>query len=268
MRKNRFIIAAAIVGAMAIAAPAGAAPAAPAAAAAPVSPILAARPGAAADSLPAGITKFADDAIAYRPPTLAPGPHPLIVLLHGAGQSADELIPVFRSEADKRGLILLAPKSAGDTWDLIASAARFHGKAPKNGELPEFGPDVARIDAALAAVFKQAAIDPKHIVLAGFSDGAGYALSLGLANPTLFHGVLAFAPGMMIAPGRVSLAQRLFIAHGRADRVIPIRVSRDGLAPALAAAGMTMQYRDFVGDHEVNRKALDEGLTFILRDTP
>jgi predicted esterase len=252
-----FIVAAAV---------AGAAPGAPATA--PVAPVLASRPGAVADSLPAGITKIADGAIIYRPPTLAPGPHPLIVLLHGAGQGADELIPVFRPEADQRGLILLAPKSAGGTWDLIVSAARFHGKPPKNGELPEFGPDVARIDAAMATVFQKAIIDPKHIVLAGFSDGASYALSLGLANPNLFHGVVAFAPGMMIAPGRVSLAQRIFIAHGRADRAIPIKVSRDGLAPALAAAGMKMQFRDFNGDHKINREALDEGLTFILQDTP
>jgi predicted esterase len=260
------IVAAAVAGAAVIARPALAAPAPPAAA--PVAPILAARPGAAADSLPAGLTKLADDAVIYRPPTLGPGPHPLIVLLHGAGQGANELIPVFRPEADKRGLILLAPKSAGDTWDLIVSAARFHGRPPKNGEMPEFGPDVARIDAALATAFQKAAIDPKHIILAGFSDGASYALSLGLANPGLFHGVVAFAPGMMIAPSRVSLAQRLFIAHGRADRAIPIRVSRDGLAPALAAAGMKMQYRDFNGAHDVNRKALDEGLTFVLQDAP
>jgi phospholipase/carboxylesterase len=260
------IVAPAVAGAAALSTTAVAAPAAPAAA--PVAPILASRPGAAADSLPAGLTKIAGDAIIYRPPSLAPGPHPLVVLLHGAGQAADELIPVFRSAADKRGLILLAPKSAGNTWDLIVSAERFHGKPPKNGEMPEFGPDVVRIDAAMATVFQKAAIDPNHIILAGFSDGAGYALSLGLANPTLFHGLLAFAPGMMISPGRVSLAQRIFIAHGRADRIIPIRVSRDGLVPAMTAAGMKIQYRDFVGGHDVNRKALDEGLTFVLQDTP
>lgn len=269
MRKNGFspfrvIVAAAVAATAATAA--GAAPVTPAKA--PVAPVLASRPGAAADSLPAGITKIADDAIIYRPPTLGPGPHPLIVLLHGAGQGADELIPAFRAEADKRGLILLAPKSSGSTWDLIASAERFRGRPPKNGEMPEFGPDVARIDAAMGSAFQKAAIDPKHVILAGFSDGASYALSLGLANPALFHGVLAFAPGMMIAPGRVSLAQRVFMAHGRADRAIPIRVSRDGLAPALATAGMKMQYRDFNGGHDINRKALDEGLTFVLQDAP
>ena len=80
--------------------------------------------------------------------------------------------------------------------------------------------------------------------------------------------MIAFAPGMMIAPPRVSLAQRLFIAHGRADRAIPIRVSRDVMVPALAAARMKMQFRDFNGDHKVDRKVLEEGLTFVLQDTP
>lgn len=257
-----------LAGALAVvsAAAAGAAPVKPAKT--PVARVLAARPGAVVDSLPPGITKIADGALIYRPRTLVPGPHPLIVLFHGAGQGADELMTVFRPEADKRGLILLAPKSAGDTWDLAASAARFHGRRPTNGEMPEFGPDVARIDAALATAFQKAAIDPRQVILAGFSDGASYALSLGLANPDLVHGILAFAPGMMIAPGRVSVAQRVFIAHGGTDRAIPIKVSRDGLAPSLAAAGMKVQFRSFYGGHEINRKALDEGLTFVLQDAP
>ncbi|MEO7366043.1 MAG: hypothetical protein ABIW03_06965 [Sphingomicrobium sp.] len=245
---------------------AGAAPVSPAKA--PVGRALTARPGAAVDTLPPGITKIADGAILYRPPTLVRGTHPLIVLLHGADQGADELISLFRREADQRGLILLAPKSAGGTWDLALSAARFHGRPPKNGEMPEFGPDVARIDAALSTAFQRTAIDPRLVILAGFSDGASYALSLGLANSELVHGILAFAPGMMIAPGQVSLTQRLFIAHGGTDRAIPIKVSRDGLAPALAAAGMKVQFREFYGGHEVNRKALDEGLTFVLQPAP
>lgn len=60
--------------------------------------------------------------------------------------------------------ILLAPDSRGRTWDFI---------------LGDYGPDVRFIDRALDHVFKRYNVHPGHIGIAGFSDGASYALSLG-----------------------------------------------------------------------------------------
>lgn len=232
----------------------------------PALPVLSSRPSAAADTLPPGITRLRNDAIAYRPARLPPGSHPLVVILHGNHGQPGDLLQAFKPHADNRGLILLAPKSSDRTWDLVADAARFRGGRPKHGEKPSFGPDVQRIDAALAEIFQKAAIDPGRVVLAGFSDGATYALSLGLANPKLFPGVLALTPGFMVAPKEADVGQRLFIAHGRTDRVIPIKGSRAGLAPALMAAGMKLRFQEFNGAHEVDRKAVEDGLAFALGD--
>ncbi|MEO8546738.1 MAG: PHB depolymerase family esterase [Sphingomicrobium sp.] len=225
---------------------------------------LSSRPGAAVDSLGPGITRLHDGAIAYRPAKLGPGAHPLVVLLHGNNRPPDELVQAFKSQADARGLILLAPKSSAGTWDLVADAARFHGGRPKGGDKPRFGPDVARIDAVLGETFAKANIDPAHVVLAGFSDGASYALSLGLANPGLFSAILALSPGLMVAPEAADAEQRLFIAHGRDDRMIAVAVSRDGLAPALSAAGMNVRLHLFNGGHEIDRRSLNDGLEFAL----
>lgn len=239
--------------------------AAPAAiAASPVEPVLVSRPNAAVTSLPAGLSRLGNGAVAYRPDRLAPGAAPLVVILHGRGGPSSRLLAEFKPEADARGLILLAPRSSETTWDLIIDAARYGGGRPREGASLRFGRDVARIDSALAEIFANAAIDPQRIVLAGFSDGASYALSLGLANPTLFRGIVAMSPGLMVAPDEADDTQRLFITHGRSDRVIPIKVSRDGLARALADAGMNVRFHQFNGSHEVDRKALREGLHFAL----
>ena len=121
------------------------------------------------------------DGLVYVPESVSPGKAaPLVVHLHGAGGDARQMVPLLEEQADARGLVLLAPDSRGRTWDVI---------------LREYGPDVAFLDRALEQVFARHAVDPKRLAIGGFSDGASYALSLGLINGTLFTHVLAFSPG-------------------------------------------------------------------------
>src|SRR6185295_17264118 len=124
-----------------------------------------------------GLQRLAGGAQLYVPDSLAlDRPAPFILLLHGAGGKGENMIRRFREEADRRGIILLAPDSADRTWDVMAAM----GDSP--GRMPGYGRDPARIDAALKEVFARYAIDPKKVAIAGFSDGAGYALSLGAEN--------------------------------------------------------------------------------------
>jgi predicted esterase len=87
-----------------------------------------------------------------------------------------------------------------------------------------YGPDVRRIDRLLAEV--AAAHLVEGLTVGGFSDGASYAVSLGIANGDLFNSVLASSPGFA-APLVQHGSPRLFISHGAKDRVLPIdRCSR------------------------------------------
>src|ERR1043166_2613292 len=108
---------------------------------------------------------------------------PLIILLHGAGQSSAEWFGSYGRRAESMRSILLAPDSRGQTWDVAYGG---------------FGPDVAFINHALQAVFSRYNVDARRIALAGFSDGASYALSLGLANGDVVPNVIAFSPGFMV----------------------------------------------------------------------
>jgi phospholipase/carboxylesterase len=162
-------------------------------------------------------------------------PAPLVVLLHGAGGSPAGMLPFVRTEAEARGVVVLAPKSGDATWDVIRSG---------------FGADVGAIDAALEQVFDRLPIDPARIVLAGFSDGASYALSLGLQNGGLFSRVVAFSPGFLVAPRRAGRPS-VFVSHGVADRVLPIDRCSRRLVPALRSEGYDVDYREFPDGHEV-----------------
>ena len=191
---------------------------------------LTARPQEVDDEGKAGERQLGG-AMLYVPP--GDGPKTLVLGLHGAGSSPEEPMALLRPHADRAGLILLAPKSQGPTWDVTMGG---------------FGPDVEAIDGLLEQVFSQYDVD--DVAVAGFSDGASYALSLGLTNGDLFDHVIGFSPGF-IALAQPTGMPRLFISHGTHDSVLPIgRTSRRGV-PRLRAAGYPVTYREFNGDHEV-----------------
>jgi predicted esterase len=176
------------------------------------------------------------DALLYVPAGYDPAtPAPLAVMLHGAGGTAEHGASLLAAVADAAGLVLLAPASRQPTWDVL------HGG---------FGPDVAFIDAALGAVFARCAIDPARVALGGFSDGASYALSLGLGNGDLFTHLIAFSPGF-IAPDEPVGEPRCYVAHGTRDAVLPIDRCSRRIVPQLERAGYEVRYREFEGPHTV-----------------
>ena len=162
-------------------------------------------------------------------------PAPVAVLLHGAGSDAHAGLSLLAGIADRAGLILIAPASRAPTWDVIAGG---------------YGPDVEVIDAALRDVFARYPVDPERVALGGFSDGASYALSLGISNGDLFTHLIAFSPGFS-SPARPEGRPRIFITHGVADRVLPIDRCSRRLVPALRGAGYEVTYEEFEGGHVV-----------------
>ena len=188
-------------------------------------------------SLGLGVTR--GDYLLHVPETYqTASPAPLMLWLHGAGGHAcDFLSPEQQSQADAAGMLLLVPTSKEYTWDVIVGRGRY-------------GPDVAAIDRALESMFRRYAIDPTRIAVGGFSDGASYALSLGITNGDLFTYVLAFSPGFMLPAGQRG-SPRIFVSHGTLDGVLPIDRCSRKIVPQLRHAGYGIRYREFEGDHAV-----------------
>jgi phospholipase/carboxylesterase len=162
-----------------------------------------------------------------------PEPRPLLVFFHGAGGTARHSLDLLGDLAARRGVLVLAPTSAGSTWDLLTGG---------------LGRDVAALDAALDEVSGRAAVI--RTAIGGFSDGGSYALSLGVANGELFDTVLAFSPGFL-APPALTGRPRIWISHGRADRVLPVDRCGRRVARELTAAGYDVRYEEFDGGHVV-----------------
>lgn len=175
-------------------------------------------------------------------------PAPLALMLHGAGGNAHHGLSLLKSFADASGLILLAPDSRGDTWDVI---------------LDRYGPDVTFIDSALAQTFEHYNVDTKRLAIGGFSDGASYALSLGITNGDLFTHVIAFSPGFMV-PTRQQGKPRLYVSHGTQDRVLPIDRCSRRIVPQVRRAGYDTTYREFDGPHTVPPDIAREAVKWFI----
>jgi phospholipase/carboxylesterase len=170
--------------------------------------------------------------VAYRTESSAP----LVLLLHGAGGHARQGLELLRNLADATGIILLAPASRERTWDLLIDR--------------RYGPDAIMIDRALEQTFSRYAIDPARLAIGGFSDGASYALSLGITNGDLFTHVLAFSPGFMAPAGRRG-SPHVFVSHGTRDGVLPINSCSRKIVSQLQRADYEVRYREFDGGHTI-----------------
>ena len=189
------------------------------------------------------------DGLMYVPGTYAPErPAPLLVALHGAGGTGANWrsLPAL---ADRHDLIVLAPDSRGATWDLV---------------LGGFGPDVEFLDRALRVVFERCRIDPARVALGGFSDGASYALSLGVSNGDLFTHLVACSPGFFSPEGRGVGRPRIFVSHGTRDTIIPVSTSREETVPELRRRGYDVTYREFDGPHRAPPEILEEAMSWFL----
>jgi predicted esterase len=189
------------------------------------------------------------DAILQLPKSTNNAPLPLLLFLHGATQSADDMFWYLDSAPDETGVAILAPNARDTTWDAITDS---------------FGPDVDFINRAVQRVFDTVAIDAARIAIGGFSDGATYAISLGLRNGDLFKRVAAFSPGFVI-DGPAQGKPRFFVSHGTQDRMLPIDRCGRRVTADLKTRGYEVTFREFDGGHGIPGDVMREGLRWVAR---
>ena len=135
------------------------------------------------------------------PPGGTPGGRALIVVLHGAGASAEQVLglayppsplSVWLDIAAREQLVVIAPDAGKGGWsDCFASSARVARKD-----------DVAFIDALIDDAIARHGVDPARVYLIGVSRGGWMAYAAATRLPhrlAAFSAVLAGMP----RPGRV-----------------------------------------------------------------
>jgi phospholipase/carboxylesterase len=204
---------------------------------------------AARGEMPLGVGDTQRDGRVYVP-AQAREKYPLMLLLHGAHGAGERIERRLQDLADQFGFIIVAPDSRGMTWDVTRGA---------------LGPDVDFIDRALAAIFARYPVDASHLAVAGFSDGASYALTIGIINGDLFTHVIAFSPGF-IATNYGFGRPPIFISHGTADEILPFNQTSKVYVPGLRHNGYRVRFRTFDGPHTIPHEVATEAMQWWLGD--
>ncbi len=172
----------------------------------------------------------------------ARGRAPVLLFMHGANRNPQPFIEAHRPYADDVGVMVVAPYSVSFNWDAVNGA---------------FGDDIVALDVMLQWVFYQVPADPQAIAISGFSDGAGYALSVGRANGDLFRRLVAYAPHSLY-PVTTVHRPPVVIYHGTHDSIVPFGLSSEYIVPELRADGHEVELVSFEGGHAVPLAALEE----------
>ncbi len=190
------------------------------------------------------------DAVLFVPDGLDPSaPVPLVVMFHGAGGFPEKVLPFIEDHARRDRFLVLAPHSTFPTWDIVIGGS---------------GPDLERLQRALDSVASRYRLDRSRLAFAGYSDGASYALSIGITNGDVASHVIAFSGGFM-SIFRQEGAPKVFIAHGLADEQLPIETSGRANATKLQAAGYDVRYVEFNGPHAIQPVVVGMAVDFFLQ---
>jgi polyhydroxybutyrate depolymerase len=149
----------------------------------------------------------------YVPVDLAPGPAPLVVMLHGGFGSAKQAQESYGwdAEASLGGFLVLYPDGAGRAWSVGGGCCGESGRTGVD--------DVAVVEAMIEQVAQRVPVDDARVFATGMSNGAMMAYRLACDTDRF----VAIAPvaGTLMGDCPDPAPTSVLHIHGLADENVP-----------------------------------------------
>jgi phospholipase/carboxylesterase len=203
--------------------------------------------------------------------TLDTGSNPQhsIIWLHGLGADGEDFVPIAEEmelpvavryifpHAPMRPVTINGGYVMRAWYDILSAAASAELSASigRNEDVEGIRESQAEVEKIIAQE-KQRGVAAKNIFLAGFSQGGAVVLYSGLRHSEHLGGILAlstYLPLLKTLQTEADTAARdtpIFMAHGRADPVIPYAFGRAS-ADELLRQGYALEWHDYPMPHSV-----------------
>lgn len=212
------------------------------------------------------------------------GRGPLILLLHGFGAPGDDLVPLADALNVPAGTRFMFPEGPlslsfgpgnARAWWLIDMARIAQDRAA--GRVRDLSQDIpkglAPVRETMLSFLKEIEqkfdADPKKTVLGGFSQGAMLSCDLILHTDRPYAGLVQLSGNILAQPVWGPLLPKrkglpVFQSHGVQDEILPY-VGAERLRDTLAHAGLSVEWHNFRGGHEIPRVVLQRLGLFITK---
>lgn len=184
--------------------------------------------------------------------------YPLMTVFHGAGRQDELLVRAYQDEPARRDVLVFIPRSTYPTWDLLVGEDR---------------PDLDFLEQAYGEIYSRVRVDHARQAVIGYSDGASYALAVGLSNPRLFAAVMGWAAGFVVfekeAIAPTDPRPRILLEHGTHDTVFPFEQIALRNCAILRRLGYEVELRvDEGGIHWPSREFQGAALDWFFAGPP
>jgi phospholipase/carboxylesterase len=189
-----------------------------------------------------------------------------VILLHG--RAGDEtLMWVFSRVIQELDPIVVAPRAiladaigGFSWWDVPHTKDIQESPSPKLTTMDHMQPALGLIENLINKLPQKYGVDPRKIIIIGFSQGGALAITLALKNPSIFLGVgmiASFVPeSIQVTFENTDLKNlNIFMSHGIKDEIIPISKANRS-AEFLKINNANLEYStDDVG-HKISSRSL------------
>ncbi len=197
------------------------------------------------------------------------GPFPTLLTLHGRGANAFDLLGLAPHLCGGKFMMIcpqgpletpIGPEAVGYAWYPMS-----HGAVP---DVEAMLSQQKKLQAFLDEYLKSYPIDPKKLVVLGFSQGGVMAYSLALANPERFAALAVLSswlPKELLARLNVTDAVQslpTLVQHGTQDPMIEIARARSSVE-TLRQLRVPLTFREYPMGHEIGARSLADLSTWL-----
>ncbi|MGH7595784.1 MAG: alpha/beta hydrolase [bacterium] len=193
------------------------------------------------------------------------GPHPVLIVLHGFGQRADEFIKVFEP-LPSRGILVAAPQAPHHFYPQFPRrdvGFSWLTRYERDQSIADF---ISYMRRFIELLRTEHAADLTRLYVLGFSQGVSMAYRFWVHGAAPLRGLIACSsdlPPDVAERLDAAPSAKILLVHGHDDQMVPITKSREAEAD-LRAHAIPVELIEFDGGHYVPSLAVEKIAEMIV----